>query len=264
MPNSDIDYSNTIIYKITCKNKDITDVYVGHTTNFVQRRYAHKQGCINNKSANHNCKLYEVIRANGGWSNWHMEIINFFNCADHCDARKKEQEYFIELKATLNSIEPFPKKEEKINTIDNETLKKIKTSSEKGSTKYRCEICDYNTSNKKDFRKHEETIKHKQLSNPSESYLKNPIKEYLCKCGKKYKHGSTLSTHKKSCKVDSSMCQPTDVLFLTNLVLDVVKNNTELHKQTNEISKQNNELIKQTQEFQKQMLEFYKNINTEI
>jgi hypothetical protein len=268
MPKSELDYSNTIIYKITCKNKDITDVYVGHTTNFVQRKHAHKQGCINNKSANHNCKLYEVIRANGGWANWHMEIINFFNCADHYAARKKEQEYFIELKATLNSIEPFPKSKVKINTIDNETAIKEIIIHEKIDSKYSCQKCHYNTCNKKDFRKHEDTIKHKQLSNLSESYLKNPIKEYQCKCGKKYKHGSTLSTHKKTCKMDSSMHQlttmPSDVLFLTNLVLDVVKNNTELHKQTNEISKQNNELIKQNQEFQKQMLELYKNTNTEI
>ena len=53
MPNVEIDYSTTIIYKITCKNPAITDVvYVGHTTNFVQRKHAHKQNCINNKSSN--------------------------------------------------------------------------------------------------------------------------------------------------------------------------------------------------------------------
>ena len=52
---------------------------------------------------------------------------------------------------------------------------------------------------------------------------------------------------------------PPDVLFLTNLVLDIVKNNTELHKQTNEISKQNTELLKQNQDFQKQMMEVCKN-----
>ena len=51
--------------------------------------------------------MYKVIRDNGGWSNWKMEIVNFFNCADHYEARKKEQEYFLSLKATLNSIEPY-------------------------------------------------------------------------------------------------------------------------------------------------------------
>ena len=99
MPKIEIDYSNTIIYKITCKDPNILDVYVGHTTNFVQRKHAHKQSCINNKSSNHKCKLYEVIRNNGGWINWDMEIIHFCNCADHYEARKKEQEYFELLKA---------------------------------------------------------------------------------------------------------------------------------------------------------------------
>ena len=57
MPKTDIDYSNTIIYKITCTNPEIKDVYVGHTTNFVQRKHCHKQGCNNTKSSNYNCKL---------------------------------------------------------------------------------------------------------------------------------------------------------------------------------------------------------------
>ena len=95
MPKLEIDYSNTIIYKITCIEPNITDVYVGHTTNFVQRKHAHKQSCTNQNIANYKCKLYEVIRNNGGWKNWKMEIINFYNCHDHYEARKKEHEYFI-------------------------------------------------------------------------------------------------------------------------------------------------------------------------
>ena len=57
MPKNEIDYYNYIIYKIVCKDSNIKDIYVGHTTNFVQRKYAHKQGCINPKSMNYNCKL---------------------------------------------------------------------------------------------------------------------------------------------------------------------------------------------------------------
>jgi len=34
MPKINIDYSNTLIYKITCKDLLINEVYVGHTTNF--------------------------------------------------------------------------------------------------------------------------------------------------------------------------------------------------------------------------------------
>ncbi len=43
MPKVEIDYSTTIIYKITCNDSNVTDKYVGHTTNFVQRKHAHKK-----------------------------------------------------------------------------------------------------------------------------------------------------------------------------------------------------------------------------
>ena len=108
MPKVVIDYSNTIIYKITCNNPDIKELYVGHTTNFVQRKHAHKQNCMNNNSICYNLKVYKVIRNNGGWDNWTMEIVNFFNCKDNYEARKKEQEYYVLLNASLNSIEPLP------------------------------------------------------------------------------------------------------------------------------------------------------------
>jgi hypothetical protein len=111
--------------------------------------------------------------------------------------------------------------------------------------KYSCEKCHYNTSNKKDYRKHEQTIKHKTGANPNDPYLKNPPSGHQCKCGKKYKHASTLSAHKKNCNLDeTSSAMPADIAFFTNLVLEVVKNNSELQKQN--------------QDFQKQMLELYK------
>ena len=196
MPKTEIDYSNTIIYKITCKDPNITDLYVGHTTNFVQRKHAHKQSCINDKSLNYNCKLYQVIRNNGGWSNWSMEIINFFNCKDHYEARKKEQDYFVLLQATLNSIEPMPKpksiqeikKNEIISTSVNyckicnihfETLKMIEIHNEtkehlkkqqnipenaKNAVKYICDFCDFNTCKKSNYEKHLITPKHEKNS----------------------------------------------------------------------------------------------------
>ena len=152
MPKTDIDYSNTIIYKITCKDPEIKDVYVGHTTNFVQRKHAHKQGCNNQKSANYDCKLYNTMRERGGWSNWKMEIINFFNCRDHYEARQKEQEYFISLNANLNSIEPMPKPKEPF-------IKPIKV-----KQLFICELCNVNCHTIKGLETHNETNKHKKQS----------------------------------------------------------------------------------------------------
>ena len=107
MPKVEIDYSNTIFYKIFCKDINIKELYVGLTTNFVQRKHGHKQSCKNEKAPNHNCKLYNAIRNAGGWENWQMEIIAFHNCKDSYEAHKKEQEYFESLNATLNSVEPL-------------------------------------------------------------------------------------------------------------------------------------------------------------
>ena len=114
MSKKSVDYSATLIYKITCKDPTVTDLYVGHTTNFVQRRDEHKQSSVNRDG-----KLYNAIRNNGGWANWTMEIIHFFNCKNLIEAKTKEQEYFVSLKATLNSIEPMPSKKEKVIKIKN-------------------------------------------------------------------------------------------------------------------------------------------------
>ena len=215
MPKTDIDYSNTIIYKITCKDPTVKDVYVGHTTNFVQRKHAHKQSCINTKSSNYKCKLYETIRSNGGWNNWTMEIINFFKCRDHYEARIKEQEYFVLLNATLNSIEPLPKPKPKpisipkevilenkvinvqMNNSDNETSPKI-------SAKYSCNICNYNTCKQSDYNKHLRTSKH--IKNENDSHLSQKVaKAYECRCGKIYKYDTGYYRHKKTCTHDPSV-----------------------------------------------------------
>ena len=47
MPKKIIDYSKTIIYKIVCNDLNITDLYIGHTTNFIKRKATHKSNCNN-------------------------------------------------------------------------------------------------------------------------------------------------------------------------------------------------------------------------
>ena len=101
-------YNNTIFYKIYCKDENVTDKYIGHTTNFIARQKQHKRSCINPASDNHNCKVYQFIRNNNGWYNWNMEIIAFHKCENLMSAKKYEQEYFEKYKATLNSVEPSP------------------------------------------------------------------------------------------------------------------------------------------------------------
>ena len=226
MPKVEIDYSNTIIYKITCKDPSITDVYVGHTTNFVQRKQCHKQSCNNEKTPANNCKLYKVIRENGGWENWIMGIVNFFNCHDHYEARKKEQEYFTLLNATLNSIEPLPKQKEKKVVIKctpkpNPTCDVSNTKNVKNmSPNFYCEKCEYKCSKKFCWDQHLSTSKHK-----------NAIYIYECECGKKYKHHPSFYRHKKNCKPEITTIIDDNQIDINsldmNLIMQLLKQNDE-------------------------------------
>ena len=72
MPKTNRDYSKIVIYKIVCNDLNITDCYVGHTTEFTKRKWSHKGDCNNDKSKSYNSLIYTFIRNNGGWNNWTM------------------------------------------------------------------------------------------------------------------------------------------------------------------------------------------------
>lgn len=61
---------------------------------------------------------------------------------------------------------------------------------------YTCIFCDFNSNNKNDFRRHNETEKHNANKMLTNANIKN---SYLCSCGKSYKHRSSLTRHKKTC-----------------------------------------------------------------
>ena len=71
MPKTPVDYSKTVIYKIEHID-DESLVYVGHTTNWDKRKYEHKNRSKNEKGFSFNCKLYKMIRENGGWDVFKM------------------------------------------------------------------------------------------------------------------------------------------------------------------------------------------------
>ena len=235
MPKTKIDYSSTLFYMIFCKDTNIKDLYIGHTTNFVQRKHAHKQSCTNTKSTNYPCKLYTVIRDNGGWDNWKMQIIAFHECDDFMAAKKYEQQYFEDYDATLNSVDPMPQPKPKIITevvkkekqifhcnvcniyfgtaniyeTHNKTKKHIKRTLNpemdtimppKNSYKFCCEICDFKCSKYGDFNRHQMTHKHILATNGNNVAAK--ITSHVCEiCNKKYRDRTGLWKHKKKCTI---------------------------------------------------------------
>ena len=114
MPKKVMDYSNTHFYKIVCKDLNIKNCYVGHTSNFIKRKWAHKETCYNENSPAYNLNIYRFIRDNGGFQNFDMILIDTVNCENRLEACKKEREYIESLNATLNRLTPYISDEERI------------------------------------------------------------------------------------------------------------------------------------------------------
>jgi hypothetical protein len=112
MPRVAIDYSKTVIYRIS--HKEIAGLdYVGSTTDFTRRKNKHKSNCYNPNSKHHHFKVYVTIRSNGGWDCFHMLEIKKFPCGDRREAEHEEEKCRQELKATLNMNRAFITEDEK-------------------------------------------------------------------------------------------------------------------------------------------------------
>jgi hypothetical protein len=103
MPKKVIDYSKTVIYKIVCNDLNVNDIYVGHTSDFIKRKYGHKNNCNNvSQKTAYNFKVYQTIRNNGGWDNWSMIEIEKYPCADGNEAAARERHWYEQLGSQLN------------------------------------------------------------------------------------------------------------------------------------------------------------------
>ena len=100
-----------------------------------------------------------------------------------------------------------------------------------------CELCNVKCSRPSEMKRHLATPKHKRKesgNNLEGNFTTEKI--YQCNCGKKYKTHSGLWKHKKIC-IQPKLNEPSEneVKFLTNLVLEIVKNNSDLQKQNQEL-----------------------------
>jgi hypothetical protein len=112
MPRKPINYAKTIIYRIVCNDVTITDSYVGHTTDYKSRKRHHKSICNNVNDKKYNLKVYQFIRANGGWKNFTMLKIENYPCKDVHEATVRERYWAEHYVATLNSNVPSRTKQE--------------------------------------------------------------------------------------------------------------------------------------------------------
>ena len=107
MPKRDINYQNCLMYKIVCNDLNVTDLYVGSTTNFSKRKQGHKSKCNNENDKCYNLKVYKMIRENGGWDNWSMIQIEEYPCNNNNEAFARERYWLETLNAKLNIFNPI-------------------------------------------------------------------------------------------------------------------------------------------------------------
>jgi len=107
-----------------------------------------------------------------------------------------------------------------------------------------CESCTFKCCKNSDYERHISTRKHTILTNPNALLMaKTPQNEFKCKCGKLYKHMSSLCFHKKKCTFEEkSLITQTAEKTLsepitTECVLELIKQNKELQNTIVEQSK---------------------------
>ncbi len=155
MPIIPVNYNNTVIYKIICKDNN-NDIYIGSTTNFTKRKYMHKWKTEHNSGH----KIHKTIRENGGFDNWDMIEIERYPCKDGNEARARERYWYDLLKGNQNMRSPSLNVEKMI-----ENKKKY--------------LHDYNQKMSK------------EMKNKKREYLKEwKQREFICECGSIIKCGN--------------------------------------------------------------------------
>lgn len=178
-----VNYNKSTIYKLCCKDTEITDEYVGSTTNFSRRKACHKSNCHSETGHSYNYRVYQFIREYGGWDNWDMVEIEKYCASDKNDLHKRERYWVETLKSNLNKQIPSKTKDE------------IKEYHKEYDKKY----YEDNQDKIKDTKK-----KYYEANQAN-------IKEYhstkiVCECGSEITRNS-LSKHKRSAKHIKSLNQ---------------------------------------------------------
>jgi len=175
-----IDYSKTIIYKISCKDVNVTDIYVGHSTNMELRIADHKAKTNNETNPKHNCKVYEFIRNNGGISSWEFVEVEKYPCQNKNQAEERERYWYDTLGATLNTNRPkISKKEAAISR--RESAKKWRENNLQKAKEYAIQYRELNADKIKENyveygKKYRENNKEKIQQKNESYYIKNKEK----------------------------------------------------------------------------------------
>lgn len=128
MPKLAIDWNLQPVsfYKFVCEDVNVKCDYVGHTTNFIQRKSSHKTACKNPNNKNYNKPLYETIRASGGWDKWKIIEIENRLCLSKRDAERIENEYITLYKYEMTMEQTSKEQIKQQFIIESEPIKQKK------------------------------------------------------------------------------------------------------------------------------------------
>jgi len=90
------------VYKLKCKDTNITEFYIGSSMNFIKRKQGHKDNTINLNRREYSLPLYMFINVNGGFDNWEFEVINEYKFITKKELNINEQAYIKLLDPKLN------------------------------------------------------------------------------------------------------------------------------------------------------------------
>jgi hypothetical protein len=131
--------------------------------------------------------------------------------------------------------------------------------SPKISKNFYCNSCDYKCSKESEWNKHLITAKHKNRHQlDTNGYTGDPILNYSCVCGKKYKYSQGLSKHKKNCQnISAEFEKPS-----SNVIFELLKQNQEFKELIVEQNKQMMEKNMENQKLQQQLFEIASKVTT--
>ena len=207
------DYNNNCIYKICCKDENIKELYIGHTTNFNIRKGGHKTNCNNEKGEHYSLLLYQFIRMNGGWENFDMIKLYDHPCSSLKEACIEERKCMEGLNCKLNTINSYTSEQERLENnklnckeyrINN--AEKIKEYNHNNREKIRLQKNEYyqnnkenNKEKKKEYYEQYYQINKEPILLQKKGYAKAKVN---CKNCNKLLSRSSLYNHKKKCKSD--------------------------------------------------------------
>ena len=130
----------------------------------------------------------------------------------------------------------------------------------KNAEKNICEKCNFTCSKKSEYERHLLTRKHKILTNTYKKNAENA--EYICVCGKQYKHRQSLHNHRNRCNFEKNL-ENSDIV--QNIEKDEKESETgiieKIKNVENEVQNSNDykemfmEMMKQNHKLQQQMVE---------